>query len=608
MKKLLLLLWFFAPLFSMAQTDDIYYVPKKKVLVINNSGETYFADVDNHRNNVEELSDETEVYYTDDLSDIDDYRYSRRIIRFKGIRCNLSSSLYFDLKYGGGYRDWRVVDNGYNIDIYPTANNPLFYWGRYGFSINIWNWDTWQYPSWSYYRGWDWWMPNHNWSYYHMPHWHNPFRPGGGYMANNVWKPSRNVYTSLPTNGRSINRRGSNNLSVVAGRVVNAGKMDAGGRNGKREEKRELALERQKRRKDNAESMRKLQQRMQTETRIVNNTDRMQRRNYVSTDDYDYTRDRERYSDRRSSTGGSVSSKIHNMQTPIVVPLTGNTDNGQMRNAVYFGNAGNNNGRIRNNAVSESETESRRMERNGSVEINRERENKRTSSGQDYFLTGYERRGSTSVTRSEGKQEHGRDDKPQNNKGQVTDVKPYRFPYEPDNKASIGESERKRENVRNVPQNNEPKSYPYQLYENINKTNTKTNVVNMTNQEGVKGFEFDYDKPAPWQKHHSNTSDGQSSRSNSTNSSVNGQRNSGPTSILTAPKKKSVFGNQSRGKSKSNSTSRSGSSRSSSSYSRSNSSYGSSTSQGGYSRSSSSGSKSRNDSRSNSGSRGGRGR
>lgn len=614
MKKILLLIFVFAPLVSWAQVDDIYYVPKKKELVIKSSGETYFSDVENYRTDVDVMVEEpeTEVYYTDDLSDLSDYRYSRRIIRFRGLRCNLSSNLYLDLKYGGGFRDWLVLDNGYSIDIYPTANNPLFFWGGAGVSLNIWNWNSWHYaPSWSYYSHWNCWPHNHFWDY-HPYHWHNPgywhngYWGGGHVAGNHYYRPSHRVFRNIPSNGSVGRSRNDRNSSVAANRVVSAGKIDAGGRDGKREEKRELALKRQQRRKDNAESMRNMQQRMSREN---NNRLVQQRELPVSVSG----RDNARYENRNffSESTPQVQKQPVTPVSPAsginlrpVVPRTSPVDNTQKlnRNERRNGNVADDYNSLENR---------RRRENTGNqrdVLFDSYKVSRRNSNRQGNVSSGYNRPSSTSVSRSRNSAERNVEgDKRDSNSGILYKPGVDESVKSRNDNAGVSRflsrNAERNDEVRNSKSNSgnsfvttieeierkkrDVKPVRYKEYENISKSNS----VDMTNVNGnnkIGGFEFDYDKPAPWQKHHSNTSNTPSSREKAAKD-ASGRKQKSIFSQDRSSSKKSIFGDHSRDSSK-----KSGSSRSSSSGSRYSKKSSSSSAPSGRSvRSSSSGSNNR---------------
>ncbi len=201
MKKFAFILLLISPVLSWAQTDDMYFVPKKekKVLVVKSAEEVYFAeDCNTVVEDVDTTADITYVenaYFTNDLYGVvDDYAYSNRIIRFQSPRRLFSSSLYWDLMYDCGINDWFVYDTGYALYIYPTANN-LYYTPYNGYWMNRWNWNryyAWNYPCYD------------NWYYYDF-HWN---RPHWGYVGSgNISRPSYHS-GNIPTNGRFATTRG----------------------------------------------------------------------------------------------------------------------------------------------------------------------------------------------------------------------------------------------------------------------------------------------------------------------------------------------------------------------------------------------------------------
>ncbi len=201
MKKFAFILLLISPVLSWAQTDDMYFVPKKekKVLVVKSAEEVYFAeDCNTVVEDVDTTADITYVenaYFTNDLYGVvDDYAYSNRIIRFQSPRRLFSSSLYWDLMYDCGINDWFVYDTGYALYIYPTANN-LYYTPYNGYWMNRWNWNryyAWNYPCYD------------NWYYYDF-HWNRPH--WGCVGSGNISRPSYHS-GNIPTNGRFATTRG----------------------------------------------------------------------------------------------------------------------------------------------------------------------------------------------------------------------------------------------------------------------------------------------------------------------------------------------------------------------------------------------------------------
>ena len=197
MRKLVLLFVLAYPLVSMAQRNDIYFIPKKaETIVILEDEDPCYED-----EYVEENSaDDSYVY------DEDDFRYSTRIVRFRNTNSCLGSPLYWDLMYHNTYNDWLLYDNGYYIDIYPTYNN----W---------WGWNSWYHTSW-----YDPWRYHHHYPSYHWNghhHIHGGFRPP--YINNNSWRPAHKVHTNVPvrkevrnTNTASNGVRRNNNTARPA--------------------------------------------------------------------------------------------------------------------------------------------------------------------------------------------------------------------------------------------------------------------------------------------------------------------------------------------------------------------------------------------------------
>ena len=207
MRKLFLLLVLAYPLISVAQHDDIYFVPKKekKTVVESKARDNSFVGLDDVEQSVYE--DVDEIYTTSESFDYsdDDFRYSTRIVRFRSPHTLVGSTLYWDLTYNSGINDWMVYDDGYYLDIYPTYSNPVYYYPRR--SHYWWGWDNWYHHDfcWSH----NYWHYNHCYPTYHwnMHHHHHGvhFPP---YFAHGSWKPSHKVHRDIPVNGGS--RRVSN--------------------------------------------------------------------------------------------------------------------------------------------------------------------------------------------------------------------------------------------------------------------------------------------------------------------------------------------------------------------------------------------------------------
>lgn len=207
MKKLFLLLVLAYPLISVAQHDDIYFVPKKekKTVVESKARDNSFVGLDDVEQSVYE--DVDEVYTTSESFDYsdDDFRYSTRIVRFRSPHTLVGSTLYWDLTYNSGINDWMVYDDGYYLDIYPTYSNPVYYYPRR--SHYWWGWDNWYHHDfcWSHnYLHYNHCYQTYHWNMHH--HHHGVHFPP--YFAHGSWKPSHKVHRDIPVNGGS--RRVSN--------------------------------------------------------------------------------------------------------------------------------------------------------------------------------------------------------------------------------------------------------------------------------------------------------------------------------------------------------------------------------------------------------------
>ncbi|MBR3916286.1 MAG: hypothetical protein IKJ49_03990 [Bacteroidaceae bacterium] len=257
MKRVVLFLLALIPFVSMAQYDEVYFVPKKekKTVVIKSSEECYFVDAEEYVSNdaseydeyaegvyeedtltlnIDDLVSATErVSYTNDpdLYFDNDYSYSTRIVRFRSPGRLYSSTLRWDLVYGCGINDWLVYDNGYSIDIYPTVNNPLYHWGRYNYSLGFYRtWNLAAYKStWlglsnhfacfspAWYDSPDWWY-HYNISWGHNHYWYR------------AWNPPHKVYRDIPVNHNMYKRNGY--VRRDGSNVVNNGRGDRGMRRG----------------------------------------------------------------------------------------------------------------------------------------------------------------------------------------------------------------------------------------------------------------------------------------------------------------------------------------------------------------------------------------
>ena len=251
-----------SPLVATAQVDDVYFVPTKeseeKVLVVKSTAEKY--NIDNtsasSMRNVDEYNRRSTVYtnapdeyidenYTDEYvyedDSYDDYSYSTRIIRFRNPRRAVYSSIYWDLMYGCGINDWLIYDNGYSIDIYPTYNNPYYFWSDFAFSWNPFSWYSWH--SWHHAAHWGWHHPyyshyyGHCYDHYYGHHNHIAMRPN-----HNYWSPSRRNNRYIPTNGavgsgRYERGEGSRVNRVATSDKNNSGRVNLRGNAGNRGDK-----------------------------------------------------------------------------------------------------------------------------------------------------------------------------------------------------------------------------------------------------------------------------------------------------------------------------------------------------------------------------------
>ena len=251
-----------SPLVATAQVDDVYFVPTKeseeKVLVVKSTAEKY--NIDNtsasSMRNVDEYNRRSTAYtnapdeyidenYTDEYvyedNSYDDYSYSTRIIRFRNPRRAVYSSIYWDLMYGCGINDWLIYDNGYSIDIYPTYNNPYYFWSDFAFSWNPFSWYSWH--SWHHAAHWGWHHPyyshyyGHCYDHYYGHHNHIAMRPNYNY-----WSPSRRNTRYIPTNGavgggRYERGEGSRVNRVAASDKNNSGRVNLRGNAGNRGDK-----------------------------------------------------------------------------------------------------------------------------------------------------------------------------------------------------------------------------------------------------------------------------------------------------------------------------------------------------------------------------------
>ncbi len=225
------------PWLAMAQTDDLYFVPKKEkkteaktevrrvtkqettatatttsvspgttVVVKDVAGKTRDIDEYNRRYTSRDntFSMQNDTLYIEEKpygergewvngfeGSQDDYEYAMRIIRFRSpaYAIPISSPLYWDVVYGVYPSwNWNVYDDGLYAYVFPTFSNPLWWdwrwsWGitgpRWGFG---WSWHSpWYYSGWysSYWYGgyWSGWHAGY-WDAWHHP---RPYWGGAGW-------------------------------------------------------------------------------------------------------------------------------------------------------------------------------------------------------------------------------------------------------------------------------------------------------------------------------------------------------------------------------------------------------------------------------------------
>lgn len=231
------------PLIVPAQVDDIYFVPSKekenKVLVIKSTAERYnigkessapVRDADEYNRRTVAYTNSPDEYVDENYADeymyedgsYDDYSYSTRIIRFRNPRRAVYSSIYWDLTYGCGINDWLIYDNGYSIDIYPTYNNPLYYWGDFAFAWNPFSWYSWHsWHGWHHTAYWGWHHPYYGHYYGHCyDHYYGHHNHFAMHHSHNYWSPVRRNSRYIPTNGAvgggRYDRGGGNHGDKVA--------------------------------------------------------------------------------------------------------------------------------------------------------------------------------------------------------------------------------------------------------------------------------------------------------------------------------------------------------------------------------------------------------
>lgn len=376
-----------SPLVVTAQVDDVYFVPTKeneeKVLVVKSTAEKYNIDntSESSMRNVDEYNRRSTAYtnapdeyidenYTDEYvyedDSYDDYSYSTRIIRFRNPRRAVYSSIYWDLMYGCGINDWLIYDNGYSIDIYPTYNNPFYFWSDFAFSWNPFSWYSWH--SWHNAAHWGWHHPyyshyyGHCYDHYYGHHNHIAMHPN-----HNYWSPSRRNNRYIPTNGavgggRYERGEGSRGNRVAASDKNNSGRVNLRGNAGNRSDKVASA---------------------DRGTSNNNNSSRVNLRGNAG---------------NRGSNAAAQSGNNRN-ENGAGFKIGGNQgrDNAIRRQQPARGSANVNNSRAANSGKSNSESVRQQKNNNTSNSSNRGSSVNRRSSGSS---SGYNRPSSTSVTRS----------------------------------------------------------------------------------------------------------------------------------------------------------------------------------------------------------------
>lgn len=376
-----------SPLVATAQVDDVYFVPTKeseeKVLVVKSTAEKY--NIDNtsasSMRNVDEYNRRSTAYtnapdeyidenYTDEYvyedDSYDDYSYSTRIIRFRNPRRAVYSSIYWDLMYGCGINDWLIYDNGYSIDIYPTYNNPYYFWSDFAFSWNPFSWYSWH--SWHHATHWGWHHPyyshyyGHCYDHYYGHHNHIAMRPN-----HNYWSPSRRNTRYIPTNGavgggRYERGEGSRGNRVAASNNNNSGRVNLRGNAGNRGDKVASA---------------------DRGTSNNNNSDRVNLRGNAGS--------------RGNNAAAQSGNKRNENGTGFKIGSNQGRDNAIRRQQPARSSANVNNNRAANSGKSNSESVRQERKNNSSNSSNRGSSvNRRGSSSS----SGYNRPSSTSVTRS----------------------------------------------------------------------------------------------------------------------------------------------------------------------------------------------------------------
>lgn len=218
------------PFSLMAQSDDLYFVPKKQTesktteaastrkstttvptvgeVRFNASGKSVYKatkeademvmdangklrDVDEYNRRYSFAPSETveeEQYVTEEEVETDgewmngfdgteeDYEYATRLIRFRSPRVAVpvSSPLYWDIVYSWPISDWNVYSDGMYAYAFPTVSNPL--WIDWRFDPWRWNYGFHWNLGFGFSFGWhsDWYDPWHYDPWYYSS-WHNPW-------------------------------------------------------------------------------------------------------------------------------------------------------------------------------------------------------------------------------------------------------------------------------------------------------------------------------------------------------------------------------------------------------------------------------------------------
>ena len=239
MKKYLFLALMMVPLISFAQ-DDLYFTRKAKSVKsttaavkrqepkaqapvqIEDYGACKRSDDDYNRRYVTEgdwqeaggnvpdslFVDSIQVTRHDMNDAEDDYRYSRRLIRFHSPRYYaLSNPYYWDLVYGYGIYDYWYDDIWYY--------DPFYYsWGwGYGWAGGLWNY--WYGPLWGY-------GPWYAYNYGYYNGWHDGYYAGWagggwGHPTNSTTFASHRTYDTRSSVGRSGYAGGGRRTNPIVG-------------------------------------------------------------------------------------------------------------------------------------------------------------------------------------------------------------------------------------------------------------------------------------------------------------------------------------------------------------------------------------------------------